>query len=190
MFRREKRLMGGYRTEYSTRFYSNDKELVDLFNKLSEKIYGITPHHYVRKKNGLITSTIYNKNTFYDLIDLEIKKGPYEFHVPREHLDDDGKRAFVKGFFSGDGNVSVSKGKITIRFYSSFKEGLEELRQTLIDLGFHPHEILEYVGPTGILYCFSIPRDEHVKFINEIGSYKPRHVRIFEEYLKKREVQG
>jgi hypothetical protein len=185
MFRREQRLRGSYRTEYSTRFYSDDKELANLFSMLSEEIYGITPHHYNRKKDNLITSVIYNKGIFYDLTDLNIKGGPYEFHVPRDHLNNDGKKAFVKGFFSGDGNVSIAGDKITIRFYSSYKEGLEELRLVLIDLGFHPHEILEYVQPTGIVYCFSVPREEHVKFINEIGSYKPRHVRIFEEYLRK-----
>ncbi len=187
-FRREPRLKGGYRTEYSSKFYSEYEELIRIFDKLSNETYGMTSHHYTRKRNGLITATIYSKGIYYDLSDLNLKPGPYEFHVPREHLDDEGKRAFLKGFFTGDGNVSVSGGDITIRIYSRCKEGLEELRQTLMDLGFHPHEILEYKRPSKeTYYCFSIPTGEHIRFIDEIGSYKPRHIAIFEEIKRKRE---
>ncbi|MEM2100630.1 MAG: LAGLIDADG family homing endonuclease [Thermoproteota archaeon] len=146
-FRREPRSEGRYRTEYSSKFYSEDRELIKVFDEISEEIYSLTPHHYTRERNGLIAATIYNKGVFYDLNDLGLKPAPYEFHVPREHLDNEGKKAFLKGFFSGDGNVSVSRGNITIRIYSKCKEGLEELHQTLIDLGFHPHEILECKRP-------------------------------------------
>lgn len=189
-FRREQRSEGRYRTEYSSKFYSEDRELIQIFDELSEKIYSLTPHHYARERNGLITATIYSKGVFYDLLDMSLKLGPYEFHVPAEHLDDEGKRGFIRGFFSGDGNVSVSGGKIAIRIYSKCKEGLEELHQTLEDLGFHPHEILEYKRPDEeTSHCFSIPTREHIKFIDEIGSYKPRHVLIFEEVKRRREEE-
>jgi hypothetical protein len=186
--RREPRRRGGYRTDYLTAFYSDDLELIRMFDESANRVYNLASHHYVRKRNGLITAAIYSKGIYYDLSDLNLKPGPYEFHAPREHLDDEGKRAFLKGFFSGDGNVSVSGGEITIRFYSRCREGLEELRQTLMDLGFHPRGIREDREPKGkSTYSFLIPRSEHIKFINEIGSYRPKHVRIFEEMKRRGE---
>ncbi len=186
---RKERSKGRYCTEYTTRFYSKDKELIEMFDRLSEEIYDITPHHYTRKRNSLITAQIYSKGIFYDLDDLDLKPRPYEFHVPREHLDSEGKKAFLKGFFSGDGSISLSKGRITVMgIYSKYKEGLEELCQILTDVGFHPYEILEYQKPgEETCYYFLIPAKEYVKFMEEIGSYRPRHVLIFEEFKKKLE---
>ncbi len=187
-FRREKRPEGGYRTEYSIRFYSENKELIRIFGEVSEKTYGLTPHHYARKRNGLITATIYSKRVFYDLLDINLKLGPYKFHVPVEHLDNEGKKAFLKGFFSGDGNVSVSGGRIMIRFYSTCRSGIEELHQIFKDLGFHPNEIMKEEESRGrTTYNFTIPTEEHIKFIDEIGSYKPKHILIFEEYKRRLE---
>ncbi|MEM2688005.1 MAG: LAGLIDADG family homing endonuclease, partial [Thermoproteota archaeon] len=179
---------GRHHSEYSTRFYSEDKELIELFDGLFEKIYGLTPHHYVRERNGLITAAIYSRGVFYDLSDYGVKTGAYEFRVPREHLDYDGKRAYLKGFFSGDGKASLTReGSLTIRFYSKCKEGLEGLRQLLIDLDFHPYEIREEKEePEGVVYWFSIPSREHKKFIEEIGSFKPRHREVFEAYKRLR----
>ncbi|MBO3842234.1 MAG: LAGLIDADG family homing endonuclease [Candidatus Brockarchaeota archaeon] len=38
-------------------------------------------------------------------------------------LDDEGKRAYLRGFFSGDGNVSMTKeGWHEIRIYSKCKD--------------------------------------------------------------------
>ncbi|MEM2088668.1 MAG: LAGLIDADG family homing endonuclease, partial [Thermoproteota archaeon] len=181
-FRREPRSEGGYRTEYSIRFYSEDRELIMTFDEMTEKTYGMASHHYTRKRNGLITAAIYSKGVFYDLSDLGLKTGPYKFHVPRGHLDAEGKRMFLRGFFSGDGSVSIS-GCDYIRFYSKCKEGLEELRQILMDIGFHPHEIRFDEKPAQ--YSFSLPREDYLRFIEEIGSDKPSHVSIFEEMKRK-----
>ncbi|MBO3797501.1 MAG: LAGLIDADG family homing endonuclease [Thermoproteota archaeon] len=189
-FRRGLRSDGRYRTEYLIRFHSRDKELVEIFDKLSEVVYHKESLHYTRKRNGLITSVVYSKGIFYDLGDFNVKPAPYEFHVPREHLDDEGKRAFLRGFFSGDGNISISsEGKVTIRFYSTCRSGIEELHQTLKDLGFHPNKIREEKELRGkTTYNFTIPREEHIKFIKDIGSYRPRHMHILEEI--KREAEG
>jgi intein/homing endonuclease len=174
----------GYRTHYRTTFFSKDKELINIYDRLFEEIYSKAPRHYARKRNGLVFSWISSKGIFYDLYDLGIKLGAYEFHVPREHLDDDGKRAFLRGFFSGDGDISIGDS-ITFRFSSTSKSGMEGLHQILEDLGFHPYEILERERPKfRTSYIFSIPKKEHMKFIDEIGSYKPRHVHIFEEMKK------
>jgi len=181
---------GRHHTDYSTRFYSGDRELVELFDKVSEEVYDITPQHYERK-DGLITAAIYSKGVFYDLSDYGVKIGAYEFRVPREHLDDEGKRAYLKGFFSGDGSACMIHGKrLQIRFYSKCEEGLEDLRRTLMDLGFHPREVEKDERTGNVRYYFSIPAKEYEKFIDEIGSFKPRHIEAFREYRRLREEKN
>ncbi|MGC8578325.1 MAG: LAGLIDADG family homing endonuclease [Thermoproteota archaeon] len=175
---------------YEAQLTSKDKELAEIYTELSEKVYGITPHHYYmyrkterEKERTYHRMSIYSKKVVEDLKSLEFKgPDPYEFHVPLKYLDDEGKRAFLKGFFSGDGSVSLSEGgRHAIYFYSECKEGLEELRKVLIDLGFHPSKICiddremvpkKYSGPT---YEFSISEKEHIKFIDEIGSEREEH---------------
>lgn len=177
----------GYRTDYRTAFCSKDKELIDVFDDLVEKVYAKSSHHYVDKRDNTISSRVYSKDVFYDLYVLDLKLGPHDFHVPREHLDGKGKLAFLKGFFSGDGCVCVSKD-VKLWFYSKSRRGIDELYQTLKDLGFHPLEIREKKTPEGrIIYGFMIPKKERVKFIEDIGSYKPRHLRIFKELKNKEE---
>lgn len=179
---------GRHHTSYSTRFFSEDEELIEKFEELSKEIYGLTPHRYVRGRNGLISAEVYSKGVFYDLSDFDVKTGAYKFRIPREHLDDEGKKAYLKGFFSGDGTAHiVYTGDLRIRFSSKCKEGLEGLRQILMDLNFHPNEIYEEKEETGsVIYYFSIPSKEHEKFIEEIGSFKPKHIGVFEEYRSKR----
>ncbi|MBO3832082.1 MAG: LAGLIDADG family homing endonuclease [Candidatus Brockarchaeota archaeon] len=137
---------------------------------------------------------------FFDLWDLGIKgPGHYEFHPPLEHLDEESKRAYVRGFFSGDGMASVSGNQGRIRIDSVCKEGLEELRKILISLGFHPYEIYEQ-KPRGLSkrteYRFHIPAEEHLKFIEEIGSEREEHKnkfelirRIYEEKSRRKETK-
>lgn len=53
-----------------------------------------------------------------------------------------------------------------------------------MDLGFHPYEIGEDRKPEGVVYRFSIPSGEYERFIDEIGSFKPEHISVFEEYRR------
>jgi hypothetical protein len=175
---------------YTTRFASEDRELMTLFDGLAKSVYNKSPGHY--GKEGYTKGYISSKGVFYDLNDLGVKTGPDQFRVPREHLDDAGKRAYVKGFFSGDGSVgaSIQRGRMNymIRICSSDREGLEGIKEILEDLDFHPHEIhrreQEQEGRIEISYTFSIPAGEHSRFIHEIGSYKPAHIARFEEMLE------
>ncbi|MGB9718624.1 MAG: LAGLIDADG family homing endonuclease [Thermoproteota archaeon] len=175
---------GRHHTDYSTRFYSKDRVLIELFDESFKKMYDMTPHHYERR-GGLITAAVYSKSVFYDLSDYDVKIGAYEFRVPQEHLDYEGKRAYLKGFFSGDGSAYIVHGKrFQVRFYSRCKEGLDGLRQILMDLGFHPYEIEKDERSDGIRYYFSVPARECEKFMDEIGSFKPEHIEAFREYRR------
>ncbi len=178
---------------YEVSLTTIDHELVGVFKELSENIYSMTSHEHIKyhktkqgeKEHYYVA--IYSKRVAYDLWDLGIKgPGPYEFHPPTRYLDDEGKRAYLRGFFSGDGNVSMWEKGHHIRIYSKCKEGLEELKRMLIDLDFHPSEIHtrdrgmipgKFSGPE---HHFSIPEEDHLKFIEEIGSEKEEHKRRFQ----------
>jgi hypothetical protein len=97
----------------------------------------------------------------------------------------------VKGFFSGDGSAYLIHGeRLFIRFRLKCEEGLEGLRQILMDLGFHPGKIGKDVESDTITYRFTIPSREHERFIDEIGSFKPEHIRVFEEYRRLKGEKG
>jgi len=182
---------GGY--EVSLR--NVDHAPIGVFKELSEDTYGMTPHEHIKwhktkeGKKQHYHIAIFDRRVAYDLWSLNIKgPEPYEFHPPTKYLDDEGKRAYLRGFFSGDGNVSMTRrGGHHIRIYSSYKEGLEELRKMFEDLGFHPSEIHEKREKPvpgrhrkEYNYYFSIPEEDHLKFIEEIGSEKSEHKRRFE----------
>lgn len=188
---------------YEVSLTTVDEEMVEIFKRLSKEVYGIIPHKYLKhhKIKGEIRENydvpIFSKRVFYDLQDFGIK-GPehYEFHPPLKYLDKEGRRAYLRGFFSGDGTVGMSKSRYTIRIDSTCKKGLEELREILISVGFHPHEIHEQEPgePRRTRYSFRIPEEEYLKFIEEIGSEKREHKykfelirRIYEEKKRRKE---
>ncbi len=116
--------------------------------------------------------------------------------MQKEHLDLKGARAYLRGFFTGDDGVAMEYDRTQnrIRFDSKYKEGLEEIRNLLEDLGFHPLEIHEYHKDDRTYYYFRIPEEEHLRFLEEIGSEKPSHQekfelmkQIYEEKRKKKE---
>jgi len=68
-------------------FHSADMELIERYIELFEKVYNKTPHIYRGK--GEFMAGIKNKEA-YDLREIGAKTGPYRYHVPLEHLDEDG----------------------------------------------------------------------------------------------------
>ncbi|MGC9202377.1 MAG: LAGLIDADG family homing endonuclease [Thermoproteota archaeon] len=196
----------GKSTGYEVSLTTVDPELAEVFDKLAREVYSIAPHHYIRHhktKEGEkphLKVALLRRNIAMDLWLLGIKgPEPYEFHPPTRYLDEEGKRAYLRGFFSGDGNVSVGKKGHCIRIYSKCKEGLSELRKLFIDLGFHPSKI--HTRDRGIIpekfsgseYYFTTPEEDHLKFIKEIGSEKEEHksrlqlIRMIDEEKERRE---
>ncbi|MEM2088230.1 MAG: LAGLIDADG family homing endonuclease [Thermoproteota archaeon] len=179
---------------YDVSLKTVDHRLAGVFDRLVEETYGITPHHYIGyhkacgEKRQHYEEVVYSKKVAYDLWGFDIK-GPehYEFHPPTKYLDEGGKRAYLRGFFSGDGSVTLTPSKHDICIHSSCREGLEELREMLIDLGFHPGEIGVYDEETSPgrhsrpSFRFYIHEEDHLRFIEEIGSEGEEHINKFEQ---------
>ncbi|MEM3660057.1 MAG: LAGLIDADG family homing endonuclease [Thermoproteota archaeon] len=162
-------------------FHSADMELIERYIKLFEKVYNKTPHVYQGK--GEFIAVIKNKEAYYDLREIGAKTGPYRYHVPLEHLDEEGIKAYLRGFFSGDGSVARhGKYSIKLRISSKYGDCLEEVRGALVKIGFQPSEVR--LDKTYGTHYLEIYAQDRIRFIEEIGSYNPAHVEKFEEFLK------
>lgn len=201
---RKLRWIKGEGVAYEASLTTVDEKLADFFERISEEVYGVTPHRnlkYHKTKEGKAKHyevAIHSKRVVYDLLDLGIKgPGRYEFHPPLRHLDEEGKKAYLRGFFSGDGTVALKdRGRYEIRIDSSCRSCLEELRKIFMDLGFHPCEIhekkYEYGENKYKSYYFAIRSEEYLKFIKEIGSERPEHIsrfRLIIQRMKREETK-
>lgn len=162
-------------------FHSADMEIIEKHIELFKKVYGVTPHIYQGK--GEFIAGIKNKEAYYDLREIGVKTGPYRYHVPIEHLDEKGSKAYLKGFFSGDGSV-IQHGKyaIKLRITSKYGDCLEEIREAMLKVGFQPSEVR--LDKTYGAHYLEIYAHDRIKFIKEIGSYSPAHVEKFERFLE------
>jgi len=169
---------GIYPPHYEIHFISVDRELIERFHELFKKVYNIEPHLYSYKKRegAYFESRVYNRGVYFDLWDLNTKPGAFIYRVPLKHLDREGLKAYLRGFFTGDGNISKDADRFKIRIHSSCKEGLEELRRAFELLKFYPKDIrMQKKGESWWRdrYYFSIPVDGFIQFIREIGTYHP-----------------
>lgn len=163
---------------HEVHFISIDRELVDRYNELFKKVYDIEPylHSYKKKGGSYFETRTYDRGVYFDIWDLGTKPGAFQFRVPLKHLDEGGLRRYLRGFFSGDGYITKDGEQYRIGLQSTCKEGLEELRKSFELLKFHPHEIHLWKKEKPRWrdrYHFSIPMDEHMRFIKEIGTYQP-----------------
>lgn len=177
---------------YSTRehpihqvsFTSKDREIVDHYKELFKEVYNIEPHvYYSERKNGraYFEVKVYDRNVYFDLLNFDIKPAAFRFHVPLKYLDKEGLRAYLRGFFSGDGEVSKNGKRYRIRIKSSDREGIEELREAFKLLGFHPLPIHPHKQDFWYdSYYFEIPKEECIRFAKEIGTCHPRRTRRLE----------
>lgn len=180
--------------DHEVHFISKDRELVERYNELFKKVYDIDPHlHFKKKSKGrsYFESRTYVRGVYFDLWHLGIKPEAFKFRVPLGHLDRDGMSAYLRGFFSGDGNISKDSNQFKIRVLSICKEGLIELREAFEFLGFHPKEIcaVKRKTPSHDQYYFTIRVDEHIRFKDEIGTYHPSRLRRLEE-IERRHKMG
>jgi len=196
----------GKSTIYKVYLKTVDHELAEVFDRLFEKIYGVTPHHYIGyhkaegRKRQHYEEVVYSKKVAYDLWNFNIKgPGHYEFHPPIKYLNEEGMKAYLRGFFSGDGEVTFTEEGHHISISSSCRECLEELREMLIELGFNPGNIYTYDKEkvpgrhSHPSYRFYLPEEDHLRFIEEIGSEREEHIskfKLIKQVDESREKRG
>jgi len=184
-------LYGGQpgRSSHNIRLESESPELVDLYSRYFEDVYGRKMHRDLDR--GYPRVMIGDKMAFYDLKNYGAKTGPYTWTVPRAYLDREGAAEWLKCFFSGDGTVKlVCGGKdYDIAFDSTCREGLEQIQALLLD----EFGIRSTLKPRprktrpGRRPGYNLRVRDEVEFAEEIGSYKEEHIERLEKILKKKE---
>jgi len=171
---------------YRIAFGSKSPELVDLYSKYFEHIYGSRMQRDFDK--GHPRAYISNKMAFQDLKKYNAKTGPDTWKVPRAYIDKEGAREWLKCFFSGDGTVKNARNATTydILYESTDKEGIIGIRSLL----FEEFEITSSLSiryrkdrPGHKPFCALRVRDK-IRFAKEIGSYKSEHIERLDEILK------
>lgn len=186
---------GMYRGTHEIKITSESPELVDLYAQYFKAVYGLEMHYRPDVRRDRDRSyprvRISNKIAFYDLKNYGAKTGPYTWEVPRQHLDREGAREWLKCFFSGDGEVKKADGRgYAIVYDSTYRPGLEEIQRLLLD-EFEIRSNLQaerdrtkergHKRPESVL---KIIREDNVKFAKEIGSYKKEHIERLDEILR------
>lgn len=116
-------------------FANTDLELLEHFRKLLYREYSYYPNIVLSNKN--VFRVCITKNIVIDDLTGMAKFGSSEWFIPNEIFlgDDQIKRAFIRGFFDGDGSVDFAEKKIPrIRIYSTNSNGIKQIKKLLHSL--------------------------------------------------------
>lgn len=174
------------RRTYWIAFESKSPELVDLYYKYFKSVYEIQMHKDVDR--GYPRVHISNKMAFIDLKNYGAKTGPDMWIMPRTYLDKEGAREWLKCFFSGDGTVKNARNATAydILYESTDKVGIEEIQPLLLkEFGIRSSLSVHYYGDRpGHKPLYMLRVNDKIRFAEEIGSYKKKHMERLDEILK------
>jgi len=174
--------------EDSIGFYSNDKDLIQRFNHLMNKIFGI---NNFKEKNvrGLNGSIVYSKLLveFLKTLGFSSKNKetipPYFFSLPKQEI-----QAFIRGYLDGDGTVSILRIRNmaypTPILYSVKKEFLRQLQSLmLLKLGIQS-KLKPHNTPKGLMHRLVVRGNGgRVKFL-DIGATSKHKLKKLQEIKK------
>jgi DNA-binding transcriptional regulator WhiA len=119
-FNQDKRIM---------EFANTNLELLEYFRKLLDREYNYYPNIVLSNKN--VFRVCITKNSVLDDLTEIANFGSSEWFIPSEIVsgNDQIKRAFIRGFFDGDGSVDFAEKKIPrIRINSINLNGLYQVK--------------------------------------------------------------
>jgi len=165
---------------YEIKVACKSGELVDMFREDFKKVYDRELHFSI-ERGKYPKARISYKDAFNDLVAYGARKGEGMWRVPREHLDREGAREWLKMFMAGDGSIGCRRGKARVRFFSKNQEGLEQIRMLLdeefgIASKLKMRDRTDKMNHSSLEYIVEVSSDEDkVRYITEIGSYKQSH---------------
>jgi len=165
---------------YEIKLVCESMELIDVFREDFKKVYE-KELHFSMDRGKYPRARISSKEIFNDLVTYGAKEGHCMWRVPREHLDHEGTREWLKMFMAGDGSIGYERGKARVRFFSMNRDGLEQI-QRLLDEEFGITSKLSMRDRTdkpkysNLEYVLGVRSGEDtIRYIGEIGSYKQLH---------------
>ena len=150
-------------------FTNTDLELLERFQRLTEKVYGYKPNLTKGGKAQKIRFT--RKHVISNLLNYT-DFGCQKWRVPNEINSGPIPQAcaFVRGYFLGDGCLSHTQKGDIVRFCSINKQGLNQVSAVLNRLGIE-HKMYHYTPPEPRkrIYQLIIRKQEMIyKFCNSI----------------------
>ncbi len=173
-------------------FINTNLKLIYNIIFLLDKCYEYKPNIGVDKRTGVYRLPI-TKGKIIDDIKQDINLGKKRWNVPIKVLNGSSniKKAFIRGFFDGDGSTDITKyGTPRIRISSCNLKGLKNLSKLLVEFTIQH----SFLGPYKRkrkrkrklrmpMYEINVKKASVNKFIKTIGSNHSKKQKIFNKIL-------
>jgi len=165
------------------KFHNMNETLIDKFYDLYKKLFPYIKISKKKIKNNLFQ--LDTSNSLFASISANlgiVSPNKYSDILPILYCRDEFIRAFLRGYFDGDGTTFFKKKDkttyTTISFCSSNFNNAKRIHQMLLKLGIQSNIFKQREG----MYSISLHdiRDKKL-FINEIGTNHPKKLIIFEK---------
>ncbi|WP_239500194.1 replicative DNA helicase [Desulfurobacterium thermolithotrophum] len=175
-------------------YTSADLENINVVKEVAERLYGIKGkvvkqknwyHLYLPYPYRLTHGKKHPITLLYERLDIRRVRA-HEKELPEKLFECDNKKQklFVKHLWATDGNISISKGNVSIYYSSTSKNLIYQLQHLLLRLGILSKIAIskkENYRPTYQLHITD--RNNQLKFLKEIGCFGSRG-RIIPEAIR------
>ncbi len=166
-------------------YTSADLENINVVKEVAERLYGIKGkivkqenwyHLYLPSPYRLTHGKKHPITLLYERLDLKRVRA-YEKELPEKLFECNNQKLklFVKHLWATDGNISISKGNVSIYYSSTSKSLIHQLQHLLLRLGILSKITTskkENFRPTYQLHITD--RNNQLKFLKEIGCFGSR----------------
>ena len=163
-------------------YTSADEENIEIVRKVAKRLYGIEGrtvkqekwfHLYLPSPYRLTRGKKHPITLLYERLGLERVRAAYK-KLPEQIFECGQKKQklFVRHLWATDGNISLSKGKVSIYYASSSKELISQLQHLLLRIGICSTIIKSRKKGYRTVYQLWInDRNNQLKFLREIDCY-------------------
>ena len=154
---------------------NNNPKIQKRFLFLLETIYGYRIKFYGNPHS--MRCTIKRKDVIHDLIKYSKTYNSFEWKLHKSIVDgsEDVKLGFLRGYFDGDGSISLtSKNRYKIRIFSVNLTELKKIEKMISSLGMRTRIYGPYLGKsskTGI-YELTLISQDAINFVNNVKPSK------------------
>ena len=176
------------RSKYRIRAWNKDPKIINFYANIIRKVYGKNISEYLNGRTGVRELTIHGKEIHRDFTKFSHCIDSFSWRIPFEHLDEEGLKWWLLGFFEGDGSVDTARGSEKVLVKSANKAGIEQIKEALSRLGIKSKLYGPYHTPKSEFFQLEIRDLKSLKiFYEKIGfiSYKKNKL---EEILRRKGV--
>lgn len=175
-------------------YTSSDRKNIRFVRAAAYRLFGIKGkivkqknwyHLYLPSSYRLTYGKRHPITLWFEKLGLERVRAP-EKKLPEALFSCDRRliRLFLKHIWATDGNISISKGKVSIYYASSSKTLVEQLQHLLLRLGILSKILISHKsGYRPVYQLHVVDKISSIKFLSEVGCFG-RRGRVIPEALK------